>query len=761
GSGRDILVLIRGGYYSLDEPLCFTATDGGERIETNLPSGAFEYHKLKDHFVTYAAYPGEQPVIIGGSEIKGWKEEGNGIWSAKVNVEKIDELFVNGKRQTLARYPNEGFLPMAEQPEDPNWFKYKNGDIKNWDGIENGRVRMKVRWTSKNVGISKVDEKEQKLYLDETTEDMLYVPPIYYIENVESLMDIGGEWFFNQEEGIIKLIPTQEVKNMKDAFVAIPNIPDLIKIKGTSNNPVRNLRFYGLKFTITAPGGESTINLAYAKNCEILNNKITNVSGHAIFIGLGCYNNLISQNEIANVKKGVGIINSGSPHPAMWEDINSDNVISYNKVENMQLHSGGIATKNAIRTVISHNYVTGTYSYGITVGSWPNVEESIDGSHLVEYNNVSFTNQGRDDEGGMAVYGLSHGSIVRNNLIHDVTPAETNENVGLFFQNMAKDWTVTDNIFYNLKQGELKYCAAYPIDNIYEGNFVIETPNIEPEKIITGKPKFTYSNINIIANTEYSTGKLVKVSATVHNEGSTGIENVRLYINGKVTQTKKFAVIKGNERTIQFTYKFTDPGEHSIAIEDAPYSKINISGKSLNSLCNNLIASNTELPVGDTIFVESVVENMRNEDRTESVNCIVDGKIFATQKIKLQRGESKKVEFPISLPEGKYTITVGEQHPITIRFYQYKSIDITKEDLSQYCSGTAKPCEFEVANNRFEITASGTDFLHAEDSYGAVYLPKVIHGNFIATVKVVEFGERVSEWFRAGIFVRNDISKSN
>ena len=761
GKGKDVVVLIREGNYKIENTLVFSSIDGGERVETNLPTGAFEYHKLKDHFVTYAAYPGEQPVIIGGSEIERWNKEGSGIWSSKIDIEKMDELFINDERQTLARYPNSGALSMAEQPTDPYWFKYKKGDVNNWNGIENGRVRMKVRWTSQNVGISNVDENKQIVYLDEETKDMLYVPPLYYIENVEALLDTGGEYYFNSEEGILKVIPKSEIEDMNNALVIIPKISELIKVKGTPENPVRNLRFYGLKFAITAPGGESTINLTYAKNCELLNNKITNVSGHAIFIGLGCYNNLISWNEIDNVKKGVGIINSGSPHPAMWEDINSDNVISYNKVENMQLQSGGIATNNAIRSVISNNYVSGTYSYGITVGSWPNVEESIDGSHLVEYNNVSFTNQGRDDEGGMAVYGMSRGSIVRNNLIHDVTPAETNENVGLFFQNMAKDWTVTDNIFYNLKQGELKYCAAYPIDNIYEDNFVIETPKVEPEKIIIGKPKFTYSNITTNANSEYSTGKHINISAIVQNNGATGIKSVRLYIDGKVAQTQKFAIVKGNNRTIKFTYKFAIPGEHTIAVEDTPYSRISISGNSLNYLSDNLTASHTELPVGDTIYIRTAVENVRHDDHTEVVNCIINNKVFATQKVELRSGELKNLEFPVSLSKGEHNVTVGEQTPIKIRFYNYERINISENELSQYCSGTAKPCRFEVKNDHYEITASGTDFLHAEDSYGAVYLPNAIHGNFIATAKVVEFGEGVSEWFRAGIFVRNDISKSN
>ena len=79
--GKDIVVLIRQGIYTLTETLIFTPEDGGERVETNLPSGAFEWHHLRDNFVTYAAYPDEKPVISGAVPVTGWEKEGN-IWLA-------------------------------------------------------------------------------------------------------------------------------------------------------------------------------------------------------------------------------------------------------------------------------------------------------------------------------------------------------------------------------------------------------------------------------------------------------------------------------------------------------------------------------------------------------------------------------------------------------------------------------------------------------------------------------------------------------
>ena len=34
-----------------------------------------------------------------------------------------------------------------------------------------------------------------------------------------------------------------------------------------------------------------------------------------------------------------------------------------------------------------------------------------------------------------------------------------------------------------------------------------------------------------------------------------------------------------------------------------------------------------------------------------------------------------------------------------------------------------------------------------------------IKGNFVATIKVTGFGDRTNEWFRSGLFVRNEYGK--
>lgn len=760
GTGRDILVLIREGIYPLDKGLEFTAADGGERVETDLPTGAFEYHELKDYFVTYAAYPGEKAIISGGEKITGWIKEKNGSWKASIDRPEINDLYANGKRLTLARTPNSGYFYTEGQPTDSASFQFKSGDLKSWSDMETNRIHMTVRWSGIHSSIAKVDEKTHKAYLSAPSPDMLIVPPKYYVENLAALMDTTNEWFYNKKDNTLMLIPDEDNKDPNLSEVFFPKLSNLISASGTREKPIRNLRFYNLNFQNTLSGGAGTVTFQYAKNCELLRNKIENVSQAAIHFGIGCYHNLISKNVI-NDSKGSGIIVAGAPKPEKWEDVVSDNMISHNKITNIQVAATGISTYNAIRSTVTNNYINNVGSYGITLGSWPNIEETSDGSHLAAYNHISFTNMKRDDEGGIAVYGLSPGSVVRNNLIHDVHPAETNENVALFFQNMSSGWKVYDNIYYNLKQGEMKLCACYLVDNLYENNIIADSPINQTEEIIEGQTKLSYANVDIRPVDEPKTGHEFLITAKIFNSGSTGMEEIFLYVDGKVVSAKKFPFISNNERKIGFRYKFCDPGKHTVAIGKSYAKEVVVGGKPIYIIYRNLKSTVKDIPAGDSLEIGAEAMNMRAEGLTQKVILTIDGKVAATKTINFQENELKQINFSVLPPLGSHSITIGDQPPVTVKVYPLQKIDIAKAPFLTYCTTTAKPCKFnfDVQQNHFEITAAGTDFLHAEDSYGTIYLKQAIEGNFVATVKVIGFSQGISEWFRAGIFVRNDLTK--
>ena len=93
-AGREpVTVLLRAGTYYLSETLLLTGEDSGTKAAP----------------VSYRTYEKEEAVISGGIRLHGlkWEPYQNGILRAKVPAGfATDQLFVNGERQRLARYPN-------------------------------------------------------------------------------------------------------------------------------------------------------------------------------------------------------------------------------------------------------------------------------------------------------------------------------------------------------------------------------------------------------------------------------------------------------------------------------------------------------------------------------------------------------------------------------------------------------------------------------------------------------------------------------
>ncbi|MBM3240616.1 right-handed parallel beta-helix repeat-containing protein [Candidatus Poribacteria bacterium] len=775
GAGKDILVLIRGGYYSLDKPLNFGPDDGGERVETDLPTGAFEFHKLKDHFVTYAAYPGETPIISGGKKITSWRQE-KGEWVTDVKGEghenlkgheslmAIKKILANGKAQILARTPNEGYFTPPEIPESTTEFKFREGDLKQWPDMKNNRIIMLLRWHKGVNSIAKIDMENNMVHLAEPQPGIVVVPPRYYIENVEALLDAPGEWFFNAETGKLSYIPAEGIDDPNKANIVTPVLSQLMIIKGEPEKPIRNLRFYGLAFEATNTG-DSAISFVYATNCEFVDSEVRGAGNTAIQLGKGCYLNRILNNTIQGADEG-GINISGGPHPD-WVDLIHGNIVSYNYVSDCG--GASIHVSNTRDTIVSHNEITNTRGRTpLQVGGWSNVEVAIEGGYRVEYNHIHHVQVGSDDSGAITTAGFTTNSIIRGNLIHDVSPSFFNENVAFWFDNMSFGWTVVENIYYNLKQSEMKLCASLLSDNIYQDNFLIETPENEPERIIEGQLEVKYGELKIekadnSGQADITTGQVLKVSAETTNTGATGIATLDLYIDGKVAESKKFPVVHNNTRTITFDVVFYEPGEHRVAVGSTPYQTININGKPLQFLYTDLNVSAPAIPVGEEIIVSATVENVRDYQNSDDVNFYMDGKVIDSKSITLLPRKSEKVSFRAKPEKGIYKVGIGNTTPVIVEVYPHHAVDIAKCELQTHCSGTARPCEFKMdkANNCYTIIAGGTDFLHAEDSYGAIYLKGVIKGNFVATLKVAQFAENVNPWYRAGIFVRNDIAKSH
>lgn len=787
GKGKDILVLIRQGFYTLTETLIFTPEDGGERVETNLPSGAFEWHHIRDNYVTYAAYPGEKPVISGATSVTNWKKAGT-KWVAPFSEGEVPALIANGKTQTLARTPNSGYFTLRETPSSSSEIPYKLRDIKNWDEMDENRIVILLRWRTAYNSIKRIDEKEQVAFL-KTPEDgpdnnngLLVVPPRYYIENVKELLDAPGEWFFDQTKKEISYIPMVGIADPNEVNLSIPQINRLVQVKGAQNRPVRNLRFYGLVFEgakenfrdfphyYEVTPGCIAFSFEYAYDCEMVDSELRACGGLGMTIGKGCFNTRILGNRFDGLEQGaLSISSTWDMKSGMLNQLTRETTVSKNIFSECGLGGGiTLGVGGTIHTTISHNYFTKSgrpYTLAIGAGTG-GLEGTASGDIVVEYNHFDDVQHDADDAGVIVVTGMTFNSKVQNNLIHGVHRGFFSDNVAFWFDNMSSNWSVTNNIYYDIEQGEMKLQGTYLIDNNYADNFSIEPPMNAPEQIIEGDPQFTYSNLRITLNGKPVKGKvpsgsLVKVLAEVSNSASSGVAPVTLFVDRKAVESKPFPVISNNTRTIEYDMRLGDPGQMEISIGETKSQTIVVEGENPKIIYDNIQLSELSILSEEKVCVSATAINMQTTDIQTNVSLFANGKEFKSQSIELRGKETKKVSFEVVPEIGNYSVSIGNSDELMLKVFNSKELDLKKEKLYTYISPKAKPANVEMIQkeNRYTIKASGWDFYHAEDAYATVYLKQLV-GDFIATVKIAAFGNRTNEWFRSGLFVRNDITQS-
>jgi hypothetical protein len=778
GRGKDILVFVRQGTYYLDSPLFFGPDDGGERVETNLPTGAFEYHKVKDQYVTYAAYPGEKPVISGGQPVTGWKKQ-KSIWSAYIPTDSVKMFLVNGMKQTLARKPNTGYFIPTTPSKETDQLHFGQGELDSWKDLTGNRVIMLLRWHTGINSFGKIDTKSGTAWLKSPQEGIVIVPPRYYVENLKALLDTAGEWYFDHKTREISYMPLTGSPDPNLSTTSVAKLNELIRVSGEMGHPVRNLRFYGLTFECVA-SGNSAISFQHAHACEVAESVVRSCQGTAISVRAGCYQVRIMDNQIVTADNG-GIYVTGSLKPLWQSEVdynkgvqpnaggNSLNIIRETLITGNKLSECGgvsILANNTLSTTISHNYITKTRGrYGIDVGDWSNQEDALDGNYTVEYNHLEDVQQDADDSGAIKTAGMVFNSIVRRNLVHKVHAGFFNDNVGFWFDNMSQGWITEENIYYDLEQGEMKYCAAQPEDNVYRNNFKIESPEHSPEVIISGMPEFQYSKLNIspsgLSNGNFPAGNFIQVSARVSNNGSTGMLPVILYLDGKIYEQKLFPVISNNSRTIDFQLRIYEAGEHLLSIGTTPNQKIEIQGDKPAVVFENLKLSATRCLEGEKISLQAIAKNLTAIGQKSEGAIYLDDQVLQNFPIELKENEVLPIHLNLTIPAGNHSVRIGNSTSANLLVQPKSTLDLTRMNIMQYGSTRAKPftIESDVTNNRFKVAAGGSDFYHAEDSYAAAYI-KGIKGDFVATVTISRFGERTHEWFRSGLFVRNDIAKS-
>ena len=306
-------VLLRGGVYAVGEPVAFFEGDSG----------------TKEAPISYAAYPGERPILSGGIPIAGWKKAEGPLWTTTVPGVKegrwfFRSLFVDGKRCTPARTPNEGsefaadvIKPLHRSMQDDvvssYGLRYHDQDIKPWSNLDDAVVVVYHAWTAARHCIASVDFAHKIVRFTNRGQFPVgwCAAPRYYVENVREALDAPGEFYLDRKTGLLSYYPRQG-EDMTQARAMAPRPETLLKLEGNAagNMPVDYLRFEGITFEHTdwvMPRDEMVDiqSAAFLKTATILCRGVrhstfercdfAHLSGYALWLERGCTDDRVVQ----------------------------------------------------------------------------------------------------------------------------------------------------------------------------------------------------------------------------------------------------------------------------------------------------------------------------------------------------------------------------------------------------------------------------------------------------------------------------------
>ena len=466
--------------------------------------------------VTVEPFGNAKVVISGGKVLSGFeKDVFNGVECFSMFIPKVKsgewhftDLYVDEQRASLTRFPETGAFTLldCENKDDDAWgglFASSKWITVNPDdlacisdkSLENAVISYCHYWVDEHSPIESLNRTSGKLTMKFNSRYNMLDTKEYYLENVPEAFGKPNDWYLDIDSGMLYYKLRCQSQTPENITVHAPIAERLLDIKGTADNPVKNIRFRDITFahtrgdytTTKTTGGVSgeieyaadaqavsnacgVINLEYAEYCIFDNCNILSYGLYGVDIKKGCNNIRVENCTFFDGGAG-GIKINGAGANGQERDITHHITIFNNLIKSCgQRHMAGcgILMMHSHSNVISHNEICDLFYTGISGGWVWGYSDSVSRNNLITKNYIYNLGKGvLSDMGGVYLLGAQSGTVVSGNMIHDVK-SKRYGGWALYTDEGSGFITLENNVCYNTSNNS--YHQHYGRMNVVRNN---------------------------------------------------------------------------------------------------------------------------------------------------------------------------------------------------------------------------------------------------------------------------------------------------
>lgn len=483
-----IRVLVRGGTYSLSHTLKLSFQNSG----TN------------DAPIVWSAYPGDQVVLTGGREISGFQPVEDTVLLKRINAacrEKIRvadlrsqgitdfgeitqrgnpgiEVFFKGKCMTLARWPNAGWLRIADVPQSGERLFNKGLEReKRFDGVPVGRHYGRIKydgnrpdgwsgeneiyihgywtwdWSDSFQKVKLIDTAAHEITIQEPHHNYGYTKnQRYYFLNILEELDSPGEWYLDRKHGLLYFWPPEPIT---DGSVTVSLLDEpLVSLDSTAY-----VILAGFTFEQSRSRG---VAITAGNHNLIAGCTFRNLGDEALLIDGGGENGAESC-DLYDLSLGAIRLKGGNRKTL---------VPGENFAINNHIHHYSRWVRTGQYAIVLDG--VGERAQNNLIHDAPHEALYLRGNdHLIEFNEIYRVCQETGDAGALHT-GRDwtwRGNVIRYNYFHDLLGPGLHGVMAVYLDDWASGFTVYGNVFYRSGRSAM---IGGGRDNVIENNIFVE-----------------------------------------------------------------------------------------------------------------------------------------------------------------------------------------------------------------------------------------------------------------------------------------------